>query len=75
LGSVTALRPFAAAEISSGFITVVSLAENKRMIDSVKKFGHPNPKLTVYPDARHNSWTETYDNPELYEWFLKHQRR
>jgi hypothetical protein len=26
-------------------------------------------------DAAHGSWTETYNNPELYEWLLKHKRR
>ncbi len=31
-------------------------------------------KLTVYPDATHDSWTETYDNPKLYEWLLEHKR-
>ena len=31
-------------------------------------------KLTVYPQAQHDSWTETYDNPELYTWFLSHKR-
>ena len=30
-------------------------------------------KLTVYPDASHDSWTKTYENPELYEWLLKHR--
>ena len=55
--------------------TVVPLGESERMIAALKKFGHPNPKLTVYPDVRHNSWTKAYDNPELYEWFLKHQRK
>ena len=55
--------------------TVVPLAESEKMIAALKKFGHPNPKLTVYPEARHDSWTKTYNNPELYEWFLKHQRK
>jgi len=27
-------------------------------------------KFTLYPDAKHDSWTKTYDNLELYEWFL-----
>ena len=31
-------------------------------------------RFTVYPDAGHDSWTETYDNPELYGWFLQHRR-
>ncbi len=28
----------------------------------------------IYPDAGHDSWTETYDDPKLYEWLLKHKR-
>jgi len=55
--------------------TVVPLSESEKMINGLKKFGHPNPNLTVYPDARHNSWSATYDNPKLYEWFLKHSRK
>jgi len=54
---------------------VVKLSESEKMVAGLKKFGHPNPKLTVYPEARHNSWTKTYDNPELYAWFLKHARK
>lgn len=30
--------------------------------------------FTIYPDGQHNIWTETYDNPALYEWLL-YQRR
>jgi hypothetical protein len=45
------------------------------MVTSIKKFGHPGPKLTVYPEAQHDSWTKTYANPELYKWFLQHQRK
>ena len=55
--------------------TVVPLAESERMVTSIKKFGHPGPKLTVYPEAGHDSWTKTYANPELYKWFLQHQRK
>ncbi|WP_339742105.1 prolyl oligopeptidase family serine peptidase [uncultured Rubinisphaera sp.] len=31
-------------------------------------------KLTLYPEASHDSWTESYNNPELYQWFLSHKR-
>lgn len=27
-------------------------------------------QFTIYPFVNHNSWTETYENPELYKWFL-----
>ena len=55
--------------------TGVPLSESERMINAVKKVGGNNDvRLTVYPDAGHDSWTETYDNPELYRWFLQHRR-
>jgi hypothetical protein len=37
--------------------------------------GGGNVKFTVYADASHDSWTRTYENPKLYEWFLSHRRR
>ena len=30
-------------------------------------------KATYYPDANHDSWTATYDNPEVYDWMLQHK--
>lgn len=51
----------------------VDIKNSQDMVDALKKVGG-NVKFTVYPDAGHDSWTETYDNPELYEWFLKHHR-
>ena len=27
-------------------------------------------RFTIYPEAEHDSWTETYNNPALYDWFL-----
>jgi predicted peptidase len=53
--------------------TVVPLVESEQMVDAINAKGG-NAKLTVYPEANHNSWEETYANPELYEWFLKHSR-
>ena len=55
--------------------TVVPVGESKKMVDALRKFGHPAPKLTIYPNARHDSWTTTYDNADLYRWFLEHQRK
>jgi dipeptidyl aminopeptidase/acylaminoacyl peptidase len=52
----------------------VPLEESERMIAALKKAGVKDVKLTVYPDAPHDSWTRTYDNPELYRWFLQHRR-
>lgn len=52
---------------------VVPLAESERLFDALKKCGN-TAVFTVYPDANHDSWTETYNNPALYEWFLRHTR-
>ncbi len=52
---------------------VVPLGESEQMVEAVNACDG-NAKLTIYPDANHDSWTETYDNPELYSWFLKHTR-
>jgi predicted peptidase len=52
----------------------VPLAESENMVTALKKFGAKDIDLTVYPEAKHDSWTETYNNPELYTWLLKHQR-
>lgn len=49
---------------------VVKLSESERMVDAFKQIGD-DARLTVYPEAGHDSWSETYLNQELYDWFLK----
>jgi predicted peptidase len=53
---------------------VVPVEESQRMVGVVKKFGVEDVKFTVYPEAGHDAWTETYNNPELYNWLLTHRR-
>lgn len=53
--------------------TSVPLSESEQMVEAMKKAGG-NPKFTVYPDLEHDSWTRTYDNPELYQWLLEQKR-
>jgi hypothetical protein len=43
------------------------------MVAGAKKAG-AKVKFTVYPDLGHDCWTVSYDNPELYEWFLSHRK-
>lgn len=52
---------------------VVPLAESQRLVDALTANGG-DAKLTIYPEAGHDSWSETYANPELYGWFLTHHR-
>lgn len=51
----------------------VPVERSLEMADALKK-QQASPKLTIYPNAEHDSWTETYNNPELYTWFLSHRR-
>jgi predicted peptidase len=52
---------------------IVPLSESVEMVEAVEKMGG-HVKLTIYPDAAHDSWTETYYNPLLYDWFLTYSR-
>lgn len=52
---------------------VVPLRESERMIDAYRRIGN-SPKLTVYPDAGHDSWSAAYADPQLFDW-LRQQRR
>lgn len=52
---------------------VVPLEKSEEMVEAVKAQGG-NAKLTVYPDAGHDSWTQTYNNQELYDWFREHSK-
>jgi predicted peptidase len=54
--------------------SVVIPSESQRMVDAFKQLGNTECKLTLYPEANHDSWTATYNNSELYTWLLKHHR-
>ena len=49
-------------------VVPVNAAED--MVKDLKNYSS-KVKLTIYPEANHDSWTETYNNEELYEWFLE----
>lgn len=51
----------------------VPIERSKSMVEAIKKVGG-NVKFTVYPGVGHDSWTKSYDNPELYKWFLSHSK-
>lgn len=53
--------------------TDVPASRSKIMVEALKKCGS-NVRFTLYPDAHHDSWTETYHNPELYIWMFRQKR-
>jgi predicted peptidase len=52
---------------------IVPIAKTQELVDSLKLVGG-KPKLTIYPEAQHDSWTQAYDDPELWKW-LEAQKR
>lgn len=52
---------------------VVKPEQSIRLVNALKKY-NKNVRLTIYPDAEHDSWTETYNNDSLYQWFLMQKK-
>ncbi len=51
----------------------VPVEASQQAVDALRAVGN-DVRFTIYPEAGHDSWTETYNNPELYNWFLGHSR-
>jgi predicted peptidase len=69
-----ALKSLGVWAFHGGKDQVVPVGESERMIAALKKAGVTDVKLTIYPEAGHDSWTETYQNHEIYDWLLQHKR-
>ena len=54
--------------------TVVPISQSESMVNAMEAAGG-KPRFTIYPTAGHDSWTATYNNPELFEWFLQHTKQ
>ena len=49
---------------------VVPIKVTEEIVDFLKE-KKGNIRFTRYPGVEHNSWTQTYQNPALYEWFFQ----
>ena len=52
---------------------VVPVEASREMVEALTTLG-ADVRFTVYPEAGHDSWTETYDNPAFYDWLLAQRR-
>jgi len=52
----------------------VPIEESERLVAFVEKFGW-SADFTIYPEAGHDSWTETYNNPKIFKWLLSHKNK
>lgn len=49
---------------------VVPPSDSESMVNALKALGSP-VKFTLYPDANHDSWTDAYNDPELWKWLME----
>ena len=70
---VTALRRVPVWAFHGARDRTVPIAETADLVYALKEIGG-DVAFTIYPDADHDAWTRTYENPDLYRWFLKHSR-
>jgi len=52
---------------------IVPLKRSQDMVDVLERM-KGNVKFTIYPDVQHDSWTETYADPELWKWLFAQKR-
>ncbi len=52
---------------------IVPLKRSEDMVAAVKR-SQGNVEFTVYPEAQHDSWTETYANPDMWKWLFEQRR-
>lgn len=52
---------------------IVPINYSEEMVKKVREY-NPEVIFTIYPNTGHDSWTQTYNNPELYKWLLNHKR-
>ena len=54
--------------------SLVPVNLSQDMVKAIEEAGGKKAKLTTYPGVNHDSWTQTYENQALYDWFLTHSR-
>ncbi|WP_425614586.1 prolyl oligopeptidase family serine peptidase [Anatilimnocola sp. NA78] len=54
--------------------TAVKPERSRDMIAAIKAAGG-EPKYTEYAGVAHNSWSQTYSNPEFYAWLFAQQKK
>lgn len=52
--------------------STVLVDESQKMVDAANRAGG-NARLTVYPENAHDSWSDTYKNSKVFQWFLQHR--
>ncbi|MFJ2155361.1 prolyl oligopeptidase family serine peptidase [Streptomyces sp. NPDC087856] len=51
----------------------IPIEHTDQVVEALKNLGSP-ARFTRYPGVGHDSWTRTYDDPEVYAWLLEQRR-
>ncbi|KAH7048507.1 Alpha/Beta hydrolase protein [Macrophomina phaseolina] len=54
--------------------TIIDIRESERMVKALKKKG-AHVRFTKYPHLAHDSWTEAYNDIELWRWMLEARKQ
>jgi predicted peptidase len=49
---------------------IVSIEKTRKLVRALKACGG-KVRFTIYPEAGHDAWTVTYNNPAFYRWLLR----
>ena len=72
-GKICAAREVPIWAFHGALDNVVPPVRSEEMVNRLERCDG-DIQYTLYPEANHDSWTETYANPELYAWLLSHRR-
>ena len=53
--------------------TAVPQKRSDEMVEALKEAGG-KPEYTIFPNAGHDSWTDAYSSPKLYQWMLEQKK-
>jgi predicted peptidase len=53
---------------------IVPISQSQGMVDALKAAGAKDLRFDVLPGIGHDSWTQTYSQDTVYEWFAKQHR-
>lgn len=53
---------------------VVPVEKTKVVVAELQRLNAPEVKMTLYPEANHNSWDAAFAEPELLPWLFSHKR-
>ena len=53
---------------------VIPVTETIDMVEAINNI-NGNIKFTMYSNTKHDSWTQTYNNKNIYNWLLSHIRK